>query len=245
MHAHSVLMLAAAGVIWLFVAVVVAATWLRRHGRLGTEGERRSVRDFGPILAAACSGGAAAIHVGVVSAHAAQTAAVAATASGAPIAFLCSLGAGSSHFTAVGANAATFLPLGVLSIGLVPFQGAFAVPAMWRRATVARAGVLVGLVAVGLALAQQLLVPIARVADSATAAGVAATATGSGISDGIALVFEIALLLVAALLIWGRPQRLAARLEVSSLDAWIGTALAVGSVVIFGATAILATHAVH
>ncbi len=242
MHAHSVLMLAAAGVVWLFVAVVVAANLLQRRGRIATDGGRRTVRDYGPILAAACSGGAAVIHVAVVSSHAAQSVAtVATTAGGAPIAFLCSIGAGGAHFSSVAGSAAagTFLPLGILSIGLVPLQGAWALPAMWRRASVARAGLLVALSALVLAVVQQLLAPAATV----QVAG--ATTTGSDVSAGIALFFELALLSMAALLVWGRPRRLVARLEVTSLDAWILTAVAVGAIAIFGATALLTNHAGH
>ena len=235
-------MLAAAGVLWLFVAVVLAANLLQRRGRIAVDGGRRTIRDYGPILAAACSGGAAFVHVGVVSSHAVQSVAtVATTAGGAPIAFLCSLGAGGAHFSSVAGTAAagTFLPLGILSIGLVPLQGAWALPAMWRRSGVARAGLLVALVALGLAVIQQVLAP------AATVRIVGATATGSDVSAGIALAFELALLSMAALLVWGRPRRLVARLDVTSLDAWILTALAVGSIAIFGVTALLTNHAGH
>jgi hypothetical protein len=98
---------------------------------------------------------------------------------------------------------------------------------------------LVALIALVLAVAQQVLAPAATV----QVAG--ATPTSSDVSTGIALVFELALLSMAALLVWGRPRRLVARLEVTSLDAWILSALAVGAIAIFGATALLTNHAVH
>ena len=60
MHAHVVLMLAATALIGLFVLIVVAATLLQRRGRLGEPDRRVEFRSYGPILAAACSAGAAA-----------------------------------------------------------------------------------------------------------------------------------------------------------------------------------------
>ena len=70
MHLHSILMLAAAGVVVAFVPIVVIATWLTQRGVLNT-GRPGLVFDRWALpIAAICSIGAAAIHVVVVPEHA-------------------------------------------------------------------------------------------------------------------------------------------------------------------------------
>ena len=72
MHFHSILMLAATGVVSMAVPIVVTAGWLGRHGRLGADGRRVGFQTWGLILAAACSTGAAAVHLAVIREHAAE-----------------------------------------------------------------------------------------------------------------------------------------------------------------------------
>jgi hypothetical protein len=68
-HFHSILMLAATGVISMSVPIVVTVSWLERHGRLGAVGRRVAFQSWGRILAAACSTGASAVHLAVIPEH--------------------------------------------------------------------------------------------------------------------------------------------------------------------------------
>src|SRR5438034_7183395 len=112
-------MLAATALVWLFVGIVVAVTLLLRRGRLGPPDRQVSFASYGPVLAAACSGGAAAVHLEVVGEHALQTGATASTSA---VALLCSIGAGATHFSTADATIAGFLPLGIASIVVIGLQ---------------------------------------------------------------------------------------------------------------------------
>ena len=230
MHAHVVLMLAATALIGLFVLIVVGVTLLQRRGRLGPVDGRVEFRSYGPILAAACSGGAAAVHLTVVGEHAART-----TADAAPSAFalLCSIGAGTAHFTGSDTALAGFLPLGVLSLGSIGAQGALAVPRLWHRRRLVRAGLVVTLAALVIALATRILAP--------SAAG----AQQIAYSDALAITFDIALLVVVGLLAFERPARLLERLRLSVIDAWVGTGLGVAAVGVFTVAGYFLAHAAH
>ena len=230
MHAHVVLMLAATALIGVFVLIVVGVTLLQRRGRLGPPDGQVEFRSYGPILAAACSGGAAAVHLAVVGEHAART-----TADAAPSAFalLCSIGAGTAHFTSSGTALAGFLPLGVLSVGSIGAQGALAVPRLWQGRRLLRAGLVVTLAALVIALATRILSP--------SAAG----APQIAYSDALAIAFDIALLVVVGLLAFGRPARLLERLRLSVIDAWVGTGLGVAAVGVFTVAGYFLAHAAH
>jgi len=229
-HAHVVLMLAATALVGLFVIIVVAVTTLQRRGRLGEPDRRVEFRSYGPILAAACSGGAAAVHLAVVGEHAALTAS---DASPNAIALLCSIGAGSSHFTGADPALAGFLPLGVLSMGMIGAQGALAVPRVWRSRRLVLGGLAVTLAALATALLTRLLAP--------AAGGVQQVPY----TDALAIVFDLALVAVVALLAFGRPQRLLDRMRVSPMDAWVGTGLGVAAVAVFTVAGYFLAHATH
>jgi hypothetical protein len=229
-HAHTVLMLAATALIGLFVLIVVGVTLLQRRGRLGEPDRQVEFRSYGPILAAACSGGAAAVHLAVVGEHASLAAA---DASPSAFALLCSIGAGSTHFTGADPSLAGFLPLGILSVGLIGAQGVLAVPRLWRsrRFMVAGLGITIGALAV--ALTTRLLAP--------SAAGVRQVAY----SDVLAVAFDVALLVVVGLLAFGWPRRLEVRLRVRVIDAWVGTGLGVAAVAVFTVAGYFLAHAAH
>jgi hypothetical protein len=229
-HAHVVLMLAATALIGLFVLIVVGVTLLQRRGRLGAPDTRVEFRSYGTVLAAACSGGAAAVHLGVVGEHAART-----TADAAPSAFalLCSIGAGTAHFTGSEAALAGFLPLGLLSLGSIGAQGALAVPRLWRHRVLVVAGLVVTVAALLIALATRLLAP-----DAAGAQQIA-------YSDALAIVFDVALLVVVGLLVFERPRRLLEHLRLSVTDAWVGTGLGVAAVAVFTIAGYFLAHATH
>ena len=72
MHLHSILMLASTGVVLVFVPVVLVAGWLEGHGRLARSGRTVGFGTWGRRLAAACSAGAAVVHLAVVPEHAAE-----------------------------------------------------------------------------------------------------------------------------------------------------------------------------
>jgi hypothetical protein len=230
-HAHVVLMLAATALIGLFVVIVVGVTMLQRRGRLGDPARRVGFDSYGPVLAAACSGGAAAVHLVVVGEHASLS-----VATGAPDAFalLCSIGAGSAHFSGGDPALAGFLPLGVLSIGVIGAQGAFTLPRAWRSRRLALVGLSITVAAVVIALAARLLAP-------APTAGTSQVAYG----DALAIVFDAALLVVVALLAFGRPRRLVDRLRVSVADAWVGTGLGVAAIAVFTVAGYFLAHALH
>jgi len=227
-HAHVVLMLAATALIGLFVVIVVAVTTLQRRGRLGATDRRIEFGSYGPILAAACSGGAAAVHLAVVGEHAALTAA---DASPDAIALLCSIGAGQAHFAGADPALAGFLPLGMLSVGMIGAQGALAVPRIWRSRPLLLGGLAITLVALGTALLSRVLAP--------------AGGQQVAYSDALAIAFDVALIAVVGLLAFGRPERLLARLRVSAMDAWVGTALGVAAVAVFTVAGYLLAHAAH
>jgi len=233
-HLHTILMLAAVALIWIFVVIVVTMTWLLRHGRLGTPDRQIPFRVYGPVLAAAFSGGAAAVHLTVIGEHALRTGATPALNAGA---FLCSIGASSAHFATVDASIAGFLPLGILSIGTVGMQGALSIPRAWRNGMLAAAGLVVSLVSIGISLVPRLT----GVPDSAGSVAVTTVAY----SDVLAIVLEVALIGVVGLLVAGRPRRLLERLQVKVADAWVGTALGVAAITVFTIAAVFAGHAAH
>jgi len=212
------------------VCIVVGVTMLQRRGRLGDLDRRLEFRSYGPILAAACSGGAAAVHLAVVGEHASLSAA---DASPDAVALLCSIGAGTAHFAGADASLGAFLPLGVLSVGMIGAQGALAIPRLWRRRRVLYAGLGITISALAVALATRLLAP-----DAPAARRVA-------YSDALAIVFDVALLTILALLVFGRPRRLESRLRVSVTDAWVGTGLGVGAVIVFTVAGYLLAQAPH
>jgi hypothetical protein len=233
-HAHAVLMLAATALVALFVVIVVAATILQRRGRLGEPGRTVPFSSYGPVIAAACSGGAAAVHLFVVGEHASLTA-----AEGAPnaVALLCSIGAGTTHFSGADPSLAGFLPLGVLSIGTIGAQGALAVPRIWRHPRLLLVGLAITAVALAVAVATRVLAALSPT----TAAGAQPVAY----TDALAIVFDLGLLAVIALLAVGRPRALVARLRISVIDALVGTGLGVGAVAVFTVAGFLLAHATH
>jgi hypothetical protein len=230
-HPHTILMLAAVALVWLFVVIVVAVTWLQRRGRLGAPDRQLPYARYAPVLAAACSGGAAVVHLGIIGEHAARTTGEAA---GSAVALICSIGAGTAHFSSVDASIAGFVPLGILSLGVVGLQGLFAVPRIWQNASLAVAGIAVTAASLGLSIAP-------RLAQPSTATGATPIAT----SDALAIVFEIALLIAAGLIVSGRPRRLLDRLQLKAADAYVGTGLGVAAVGIFTVAGLLLGHAAH
>jgi hypothetical protein len=236
-------MLAATALVAVFVGIVVAVTQLQRRGRLGPVDREVEFRSYGPVLAAACSGGAAAVHVAVVGEHTAL-----AVADGTPDAFalLCSIGAGTTHFSSSEIAIAGFLPLGVLSIGAIGAQAAFAVPRLWRDRRVLLLGLGVTLGALAVALAARILAPAPPAAAASLglgAVGGAATNTQHvAYSDWLAIVFDGVLVLVISLLAFGRPRALAERLRVSVADAWVGTGLGVAAVGVFTVAGFFLAH---
>jgi len=150
-HLHTILMLAAVALIFIFVVIVVVVTLLQRRGYLGKADRQVPFRAYGPVLAAACSGGAAAVHLTVFGQHALQTGAGAPLSAGA---FLCSIGAGNAHFATVDASIAGFLPLGIVSIATVGLQGALSIPRAWRNGMLAVAGLFVSLLSIAISLAR-------------------------------------------------------------------------------------------
>jgi hypothetical protein len=129
---------------------------------------------------------------------------------------------------------AGFLPLGVLSLGMIGAQGALALPRAWRDRRLALLGLAVTVAALAVALVTRVLAP-------SQAAGTAQVAY----SDWLAIVFDVALLLVIIVLASGRPRRLAARLRLRVADAWIGTGLGVAAVGVFTVAGYLLAHAIH
>jgi hypothetical protein len=233
-HLHIVLMLAAVVLVWLFVGIVVAVTWLLRRGRLGEPSREVPFRAYGPILAAACSGGAAAVHLEVVGEHALQTGSA---ASGSAYALICSIGAGSAHFSAADTSIAGFLPLGIASLVIIGLQAVLAIPRAWRNPMLAVGGLVVSGISVLIAL-------VPKLTNVASAPGVTTVAT-VGYADALAVVLEIALAIVVGLLVLGRPRGLLDRLQVKVADAYVGTGLGVAAVLVFTVASVFAGHAVH
>jgi len=233
-HLHIVLMLAAVVLVWLFVGIVVAVTWLLRRGRLGDASREMPFRAYGPVLAAACSGGAAAVHLEVVGEHALQTGSA---ASGSAYALICSIGAGSAHFSAADTSIAGFLPLGIASLVIIGLQAVLAIPRAWRNPMLAVGGLVVSGISVLIAL-------VPKLTNVASAPGVTTVAT-VGYADALAVVLEIALAIVVGLLVLGRPRGLLDRLQVKVADAYVGTGLGVAAVLVFTVASVFAGHAVH
>jgi hypothetical protein len=226
-----VLMLAATVLVGLFVVIVVAVTLLQRRGRLGDAGRRVEFASYGPVLAAACSGGAAAVHLTVVGEHVSLAAA---DATPDAIALLCSIGAGTAHVGGADPRLAGFLPLGVLSVGMIGAQAALTWPRLWQSRRLLRVGLTVSLGALSVAIATRLLAPPAALAAAQIA-----------YSDALAIIFDVALLIIVSLLVIGRPQRLLQRLRVSVTDAWVGTGLGVAAVAVFTVAGYMLAHAIH
>jgi hypothetical protein len=233
-HLHTILMLAGVALIWLFVGIVVGVTWLQRRGRLGDADRQVSFAAYGPVLAAAFSGGAAGVHLTVIGEHALRTGAGPAVDTAA---LLCSIGASSAHFASVDASIAGFLPLGVASIASVGFQGAFAIPRIWRSGLLALVGIAVTAGSIVLTLLPRIV--------GLPQGGGSGTEVSVGYADVLSLVFEAALLAVAAILLSGRPRRLLERLRVRVADAYVATGLGVAAVAVFTVAAVFAGHAAH
>jgi hypothetical protein len=233
-HLHIVLMLAAVVLVWLFVGIVVGVTWLLRRGRLGEPSREVPFRAYGPVLAAACSGGAAAVHLEVVGEHALQTGSA---ASGSAYALICSIGAGSAHFATADATIAGFLPLGIASLVIIGLQAVLAIPRAWRNPMLAIGGLAVSGISVLIALVPKLV-------DIPVTPGATTVAT-VGYADAFAVVLEIALAIIVGLLVLGRPRRLVERLQVKVADAYVGTGLGIAAVLVFTVAAVFAGHAVH
>lgn len=231
MHVHVELMLAATALVGLFVVIVVGVTLLQRRGRLGNPTRRVGFESYGPVLAAACSAGAAAVHLAVVGEH--SSLAVAAGSTDA-FALLCSIGAGSTHLARGDPALAGFLPLGVLSIGAIGAQGALSLPKVWRSRRLTLLGLSITVAALIVALAARLLAP-------AGAVGTAQVAY----TDALAVVFDVALIGVIALLAVRRPRRVVERLRVSVTDAWVGTGLGVAAVGVITVAGYFLAHALH
>jgi len=227
-------MLAAVALVWLFVGVVVVVTLLQRRGRLGQPDRLLPFRSYGPVLAAACSGGAAAVRLTVIGEHAVRTGGATTVDASA---FLCSIGAGSTHFTTADAAIAGFLPLGIVTIVIVGLQIALSIPRAWRNPMLAVAGLVVTLASMAVAVVPR-LTGVPQVDGATTVATI-------GYADALSFVFEVALIGVVGLLVLSRPRRLVARLQVKVADAYIGTGLGVGAVVVFTIAAAFAGHAVH
>jgi hypothetical protein len=227
-------MLSATVLIWLFVGIVVAVTLLLRRGRLGAPDRQVGFRSYGPVLAAACSAGAAGVHLEVVAEHALASGA---TASASGFALLCSIGAGSTQFTTADSTIAGFGALGVASLVVIALQAILGVPRAWRNPALAVTGLVVSGVSIVLGLAPKVL-------GAAQASGAVRLATVD-YADGLALVLEVALALVVSLLVLQRPRGLFERLQVKVADAYIGTGLAVTAVAVFTITSVFAGHSIH
>ncbi len=72
MHLHSILMLAATGVVAAFVVVVIAVAWLRARGVISSASRTVGFQKWSSTLAAASSLGAGAIHLVVIPEHGAE-----------------------------------------------------------------------------------------------------------------------------------------------------------------------------
>ena len=227
-------MLAATALIWLFAAIIVAVTLLLRRGRLGSPDRQISFDSYGPVLAAACSAGAAGVHLEVVAEHALASGATASTSG---FALLCSIGAGSTQFTTADATIAGFLPLGVATLVVIVLQALLGIPRAWRNPVLAFVGLGVSAASIALGLAPKLL-------GAASARGATQIAT-VGYADALALILEVSLGLIVALLVFGRPQRLFERLRVKVADAYVGTGLGVAAIAVFTVTSVFAGHSIH
>ena len=232
MHGHTTLMLAAVGLIAAFVPIVVVARWLEATGRLGDPDRRIPFRSYGPIIAGALSLGTAAVHLSVIGDHAVRV-----SPASDPVLFLCAIGVATSHPTAVDAKLLGFLPLGVVSLGVAPLQGVWAMPRLWRghRAAIVGAAIAAG----------SLAVSATQLAMQPVLLGPAVAVTQIGEIGTVSLISEGLLLVGIAALVLGRPRHLAARLDARAIDACIATALAIVGVAIFTSVALVFGHVVH
>jgi hypothetical protein len=232
MHAHTTLMLAAVGVIAAFVPIVVVARWLEGSGRLGDPDRRIPFHAYGPMIAGSLSLGTAVVHLSVIGDHAARSA-----PGTDPVLFLCVVGVGTAHPTAVDGTLLGFLPLGLASLVVVPLQGAWAVPRLWRGDRAALAGAAVAIGSLVLSAAQLAMQPLLS--------GPATAVTRIGEVGTVALIGEGLLLVAIAALVIGRPRRIVAGLDARAVDAFIATSLAVVGVAIFTSVALAFGHVVH
>jgi hypothetical protein len=232
MHAHSLLMVAAAGVLWLFVPVVLVVRWLSSSGRLGEPERRVSVTGYGPFLAAALSGGAAAVGLSLVADHAVRS-----SSDPNALAFVCSIGAGAVHFGTADTRIAGLLPIGITSLALVPAQAIWAVPRMWRDRRL-------GMIGLGIAGLTVIIGLIRAVIGQVGAVGVSASrlpAEPLADPSAYAVGFELLLLAVAYVLVV-RPARVMDKLETAVADACVAIGVAASAVGVFAAVGIGLGH---
>lgn len=232
MHGHTTLMLAAVGVIAAFVPIVVVARWLETTGRLGDPDRRVAFRTYGAMVAGALSLGTAVVHLSVIGDHVARSA-----SAGDPVLFLCSVGIATTAPTVVDAKLLGFLPLGVASLVVTPFQGVWALPRTWRTHRAAGFGALVAIIALGLSATQLAMQP--------SIVGPTVTVSRIGELGTLALFGEGLLLVAIAVLVAGRPRRIVASLDARPIDAFVATSLTVVAVVIFTLVAVLFGHLGH
>jgi hypothetical protein len=232
MHGHTTLMLAAVGVVAAFVPIVVAARWLEAGGRLGDPDRIIPFRSYGPIIAGALSLGTAAIHLSVIGDHAVRS-----SPTSDPVLFLCTVGVGTAHPTEVDATLLGFLPLGVASLVVAPFQGIWAVPRLWRTNRSALLGA-------GVAIAS-LALSIGQLAFGQLIVGPTLGPSRIGEVGTVSLIGEGLLLAAIAVLVLGRPRRLVGSLDARVVDAYIATALTIVGVAIFTLVAIVFGHVGH
>jgi hypothetical protein len=232
MHGHTTLMLAAVGLIAAFVPIVVSARWLEAKGRLGDPERVIPFRTYGPIIAGALSLGTAAVHLSVIGDHAVRS-----SPASDPVLFLCAIGVATAHPTAVDTRLLGFLPLGIASLVAAPFQGAWALPRLWRGRRAATIGAAIAVGSLALSAVQVAMRPLIE--------GPTPAVQNIGEVGTIALVGEGTLLVGIAVLVLGRPRRLVDGLDARAIDAFIATALAVVGVAIFTVVALLFGHLVH
>ena len=232
MHGHTTLMLAAVGLVAAFVPIVIGARWLEARGRLGDPDRIIPFRSYGAIIAGALSLGTTAIHLSVIGEHAVRS-----SPATDPVLLLCAVGVATAHPAAVDTTSLGFLPLGVASLIVAPFQGAWAVPHLWRGRRVAILGTCVAVGALAVSATQVAMTPLL--------AGPAAAVTRIGEVGTVALIGEGMLLVAIAALVVGRPRRFVASLDARAVDAYIATALAIVGVAIFTLAALLFGHLAH
>lgn len=231
MHAHSILMLAAVGIVAAFVPIVLAVRWLESRGYIGDQERPVPFREYGVVIAGAFSAGSAAIHLSVIGDHAIETA----TTGGDPVLFLCSVGVATAHVTSMDSAVAGFVPVGVATIVIGPAQAAWIVPALWRRVRLAFVGLAIAIGSFVVGLSQVLSGPALPSAQASTTSAVGSTV----------LIGQGVLLIAVAVLVIGRPRRLIERLEARSADAYVAIGLALATVAILTGVAIGVDHLPH
>jgi hypothetical protein len=227
-HAHTVLMLAAVGVVAAFVPIVLVVRWLEGRGRISDGPGSVSVRGYGAIIAGGFSAGSAALQLALIGDHAIQSA----RTPGDAAVFLCSVGVATSHVTTVDASVVAFLPIGAATLLVGPAQALWSVPRLWRDSRVALIGVV--LAAAALALA------VGRIVVNA-----AVGASPAGDITTTVLLLEGILAILVATLVSGRPRRLVERLDARPADAWVAIGLGLAAAAILTATAIWADRVAH